>query len=110
MSTLRVNTITNNGSAVDLPQKFKIGGSNVEQGYTASGSEPSNPATGDFWWDSSNEKLYRYISGEFKELTLGGASAPVWGGLKGFTTGGGAYTNAAGGGSAQGPSNGYLHR
>ena len=78
MSTLRVNTITNNGSAVDLPQKFKIGGSNVEQGYTASGSEPSNPATGDFWWDSSNEKLYRYISGEFKELTLGGASAPVW--------------------------------
>ena len=110
MSTLRVNTITNNGSAVDLPQKFKIGGSNVEQGYTASGSEPSNPATGDFWWDSSNEKLYRYISGEFKELTLGGASAPVWGGLKGFTTGGGAYTNAAGGGSAQGPSNGYLQQ
>ena len=41
MSTLRVNTITNNGSAVDLPQKFKIGGSNVEQGYTASGSEPA---------------------------------------------------------------------
>ena len=70
MSTLRVNTITNNGSAVDLPQKFKIGGSNVEQGYTASGSEPSSPATGDFWWDSSNEKLYRYINGEFKELSI----------------------------------------
>ena len=52
MSTLRVNTITNNGSAVDLPQKFKIGGNNVEQGYTASGSEPSSPATGDFWWDA----------------------------------------------------------
>ena len=70
MSTLRVDTITNNGSAVDLPQKFKIGGSNIEQGYTASGSEPSSPATGDFWWDSSNEKLYRYINGEFKELTV----------------------------------------
>lgn len=110
MSTLRVNTITNNGSAVDLPQKFKIGGSNVEQGYTASGSEPSSPATGDFWWDSSNEKLYRYISGEFKELSLAGPSAPVWGGLKGFTTGGGAYTNAAGGGSAQGPSSSYLQQ
>jgi len=110
MSTLRVNTITNNGSAVDLPQKFKIGGSNVEQGYTASGSEPSSPATGDFWWDSSNEKLYRYISGEFKELSLAGSSAPVWGGLKGFTTGGGAYTNAAGSGNPQGPSSGYLQQ
>ena len=82
MSTLRVNTITNNGSAVDLPQKFKIGGSNVEQGYTASGSEPSSPATGDFWWDSSNEKLYRYINGEFKELSTT-ASGIAWGGDRG---------------------------
>jgi len=94
MSTLRVNTITNNGSAVDLPQKFKIGGSNVEQGYTASGSEPSSPATGDFWWDSSNEKLYRYINGEFKELTLGGSSATANGWYNRQTQSG--FTSATG--------------
>ena len=108
MSTIKVDTVKNRSSAINLPNNFKIGGSNIVQGYTSSGSEPGSPSTGDFWWDSSNDKLYRYISGEFKELTLGGASAPVWGGLKGFTTGGGAYTNAAGSGDPQGPSNGNL--
>lgn len=76
MSTLRVNTIENNGSAVDLPQKLKIGGASIEQGYTSSGSEPGSPSTGDFWWDSTNEKLYRYIDGGFKEISIaGGMSA-----------------------------------
>ena len=80
MSTLRVNTITNNGSAVDLPQKFKVGGNSVEQGYTSSGTEPSSPSIGDFWWDSVNSKLYRYIDGAFKELSFpSGASASTTG-------------------------------
>jgi len=108
MSTIKVDTIKNRSSAINLPNNFKIGGLNIIQGYTSSSSEPGSPLTGDFWWDSSNEKLYRYINGEFKEITLGGASAPVWGGLKGFSTGGGAYTNAAGSGNPQGPSSGYL--
>lgn len=70
MSTLKVDTITNGSSAVNLPNNFKVGGLGIEQGYTASGSEPSSPSTGDFWWDSTNEKLYRYISGGFKEITI----------------------------------------
>ena len=108
MSTLKVDTLKNgSSSAIDFPQNLKIGGNGIIQGYTSSSSEPSSPATGDFWWDSNNEKLYRYINGEFKEITIG-SSAPVWGGLKGFTTGGGAYTNAAGSGDPQGPSSGYL--
>ena len=71
MSTIKVDTLKNKGtSAINLPNNFKIGGLSIIQGYTSSGSEPGSPATGDYWWDSSNEKLYRYINGEFKELTI----------------------------------------
>ena len=88
MSTLKVDTLKNGSSgAIDFPQNLKIGGNGIIQGYTSSGSEPSSPATGDYWWDSANEKLYRYINGEFKELTLG-STAVIWGGTRGFWTGG----------------------
>ena len=88
MSTIKVDTVKNRSSAINLPNKFKIGGLSIIQGYTSSGSEPGSPSTGDFWWDSSNDKLYRYISGEFKELTLGGASAPAFMGVRGVFLGG----------------------
>ena len=72
MSTLKVDTLKNgSSSAIDFPQNLKIGGNSILQGYTSSATEPSSPAAGDYWWDSSNEKLYRYINGEFKELTIG---------------------------------------
>ena len=88
MSTLKVDTLKNGSSgAIDFPQNIKIGGNGVIQGYTSSASEPSSPATGDYWWDSNNEKLYRYINGEFKELTLG-STAVIWGGTRGFLIGG----------------------
>ena len=86
MSTIKVDTIKNRSSAINLPNNFKIGGNSIIQGYTASGSEPSSPATGDFWWDSSNDKLYRYINGEFKELTI--ASSAAWWGSRGMRVGG----------------------
>ena len=71
MSTLKVDTLKNgSSSAIDFPQNLKIGGNGIIQGYTSSATEPSSPAAGDYWWDSSNEKLYRYINGEFKELTI----------------------------------------
>lgn len=71
MSTLKVDTLKNgSSSAIDFPQNLKIGGNGIIQGYTSSASEPSSPATGDYWWDSANEKLYRYINGEFKQLTV----------------------------------------
>jgi len=77
MSTIKVDTIKNKGtSAINLPNNFKIGGLNILQGYTSSGSEPGSPSTGDYWWDSTNSKLYRYINGEFKEISIaGGMSA-----------------------------------
>lgn len=70
MSTLKVNTIGNKGSAVDFPNKLKVRGNAIEQGYTASGTEPSSPSEGDFWWDSTNEVVYQYVNGEFKTLSI----------------------------------------
>lgn len=71
MSTLKVNSIANNGSAVDFPNgAFNIGGSSILQGYTSSATEPASPSTGDFWWDSANEELYQYLNGEFKAIVI----------------------------------------
>ena len=86
MSTIKVDTIKNRSSAINLPNNFKIGGSNIVQGYTSSGSEPGSPSTGDFWWDSSNDKLYRYIDGGFKELSTASASNP-WSGDRALASG-----------------------
>ena len=82
MSTIKVDTVKNRSSAINLPNNFKIGGLSIIQGYTSSGSEPGSPSTGDFWWDSSNDKLYRYIDGGFKELSTASASNP-WSGDRG---------------------------
>ena len=91
MSTLKVDTIEHETatSAIDLPNKFKVGGAGVEQVYTSSASQPSDGEAGDFWWDSANEKIYRYIGGEFKELTEATtSSSPNWGGSRGLSVGG----------------------
>jgi len=81
MSTIKVDEIFGDQptDAVDLPNKFKVGGASVEQGYTASGSEPSSPSNGDYWWDTGNNKLYRYMDGEFKELGVSVSGASNYG-------------------------------
>ena len=86
MSTLKVNTIDNKGSAVDFPNKLKVRGNAIEQGYTASGTEPSSPSEGDYWWDSSNSVLYQYINSEFKTVSLEAAFS--WGGDRAIIAGG----------------------
>jgi len=68
MSTLKIDGLKNNGSAIDLPNGIKVGGKEIVQGYTSSGTEPASPAKGDFWWDSTNEELYQYMNGEFKAI------------------------------------------
>lgn len=83
MSTIKVDEIFGDQptDAVDLPNKLKVGGVSAEQGYTASGSEPSSPSNGDYWWDTGNDKLYKYMDGEFKELGIA-ASSIAWGGTR----------------------------
>ena len=78
MSTLKVDSITNNGSAVDLTNgAFQIGGNDVVQGYTESATEPSSPTKGDLWWDTANEVLYQYLNGEFKAIGITVAALDV---------------------------------
>ena len=74
MSTLKIGALKNNGSAVALPNGVKVGGNEIVQGYTSSGTAPTSPAKGDFWWDSTNELLYQYANSEFKAI---GITVPV---------------------------------
>jgi hypothetical protein len=87
MSTIKVNTIDNAGSNVDFPHKLKVRGSAIEQGYTASGTEPSSPSAGDYWFDSTNEKTFQYIDSQFKEISIKPPQI-AWGGTRGFRLGG----------------------
>lgn len=86
MSTFRVDTIQKHDqvSAIDLPNRLKIGGNKFEQGYTSSATEPSNPDKGDLWWDSANNKLYRYVGDRFQLLD---AAVPAVKDLRGITQG-----------------------
>ena len=86
MSTFRVDTIQKHDqvSAIDLPNRLKIGGNKFEQGYTSSATEPSNPDKGDLWWDSANNKLYRYVGDRFQLLD---AAVPASKELRGITQG-----------------------
>lgn len=70
MSTLKVNTISNNGTETDTPQGFTIAGNSIVQGYTESASEPSaEPNEGDIWWDTTNSVVKRYINGVWRTIT-----------------------------------------
>ena len=69
--------VTMNGAA---PSTLNLGE------YTASSTEPSSPKNGSIWWDTTNEKIFIYIDGEFKE-TIGIAGA-VWYGDRGLFFGG----------------------
>lgn len=70
MSTLKVNTISNNGTETDTPQGFTIAGNSIVQGYTESASEPSaEPNEGDIWWDTANSVVKRYVNGVWRTIT-----------------------------------------
>lgn len=86
MSTLKVNQIKNNGSAVDLPVMFMVAGLVPGQGYSESSTEPSNPSNGDFWWDTANELLYQHVNGSF--IQLAASLPPAWTGPKSVMAGG----------------------
>ena len=75
MSTLKVDTIRNYDSAVDFSQGFNIGGASIIQNYTESADMPSSPSNGDYWWDSANNVLYRYMDGGFRALGIAVAAS-----------------------------------
>ena len=75
MSTIKVDTIRNYDSAVDFSQGFNIGGASIIQSYTESATVPETPTpvNGDYWWDTANNVLYRYMDGGFRALGLAAA-------------------------------------
>ena len=92
MSTLKVNTINNDGTnATDATNGFTIGGNSIIQAYTSSGDEPTSPSAGDLWWDSTNSVLKRYINSEWKEVAT--VEPSVWYGDRGLFAGGSGWSN-----------------
>ena len=82
MSTLKVNTIKDNGTAIDIENGILVGGSSPIQNYTASGTEPSSGnANGDYWYNTSDEKFYQYWDSAFREITV--VAPSFWWGTRG---------------------------
>jgi len=86
MSTIKVNTIDNEGGAVDFPNKLTVRGNAIERTYTSSGTEPSSPSEGDFWYDTGNSLLKHYINSEFKTISF--VPPATWYGSRGLNVGG----------------------
>jgi len=86
MSTIKVNTFDNEGGAVDFPNKLTIRGNAIERTYTSSGTEPSSPSNGDFWYDTGNGVLKHYINSEFKTISF--APPSTWYGARALHAGG----------------------
>ena len=101
MSDAEIEKITNSAGtgAPNFTYGLNSGGSDsglAGFAYTASGTEPSSPANGDVWFDTTNDKYYTYINGEFKQLTHVNAVASIaWGGTRGITGGGDTTGNSA---------------
>jgi len=95
MSTLKVNTISNNGTETDTPQGFTIAGNSIVQGYTESASEPSvQPNEGDIWWDTTNSVVKRYVNDTWRTITTISISAADFFGDRGVFLGD--YSNGTG--------------
>jgi hypothetical protein len=69
MSTLKVDSIENGGSAVNFPYNVKVGDGFVEREYTTSATAPSYPSDGALWWDTGESVLKIYINSEWYTAT-----------------------------------------
>ena len=93
MSEFTARKITDSAGtgAPSFTYGLNIGGSDsslIGKAFTSSGSEPSSPANGDLWYDSTNDKLYYYVAGAFKQITHSNAVTFTWGGSRGIMAGG----------------------
>jgi len=65
MSTLRVDSITNSGSAVNFPVNVKVGNGFVEREYYSQATAPTPNTPGAIWWDTTNNVTKIYLNGEW---------------------------------------------
>ena len=63
MSTLKVDSIENSGSAVNFPNNVQAGDGFAKREYTSSATAPSGANNGALWWDTANAELNLKIAG-----------------------------------------------
>lgn len=68
MSTLRVNTLTNGSSAINLGNNAKIGDGFIVREYYAQAAAPSSTTPGAVWWNTANSTLRMYIGGSWRVI------------------------------------------
>jgi len=75
MSTLKVDTVSNNGSAVNVAENIKIGTGLLRRTWIDAAAEPTaDLSEGDLWWNSGSSDLSIYLdsgSSEFVWYTIG---------------------------------------
>tara|TARA_R110002153_G_scaffold269785_1_gene435669 strand:+ start:2785 stop:3876 length:1092 start_codon:yes stop_codon:yes gene_type:complete len=86
MSTLKVDSIGNSGSAVNFPNNVQTGDSFARREYTSSATAPSGANNGALWWDTANEELYLKIAGNWYEAAA--TKRPEFYGAYGIVGGG----------------------
>lgn len=70
MSTLKVDTITNNGSAVNFTTNIQIPNGTVAREYYSQAGEPSTTTNGAVWWDTTNSVYKMLIEGKWYTVNL----------------------------------------
>lgn len=70
MSTLKVNTITNDDLPVDFPSDIIIGSGNLKREAYSQATEPSNVSNGAVWYDTTNSLLKLRVEGAWYTVNL----------------------------------------
>ena len=92
-----ISTITNRAGtgAVNFTNGVNISGSDSGLAafkHTEGSTEPTSPANGDTWWDTTNEVYKVYVNDEWTEVTINVALS-AWYGARGLYAGGTSSTS-----------------
>ncbi len=93
MSTLKVDSIKNNGSAVNFTTNIQAGDGLVKRDYYEQASEPSGAPNAAVWYDTADEQLKLKVNDKWYNVTA--AAPPTWVGSRGVFTGVNTTGNAA---------------
>ena len=93
MSTLKVDTITNDTEAVDFTYNAKVGNGTLKKEYYEQGTEPAYPCDGALWFNTSDDTFHIYANGGWYATT---ATAPVAGMIGDRGLFGGGHTGGSG--------------
>lgn len=74
MSTLKVDSLENNGSAVNFTTNLTAGNGSAIREYYAQADKPSGAGNGAVWWDTTNSVYKMLIAGEW--YTVGTIDPP----------------------------------